>query len=219
MEEETGGDLFGGHCERGPSALRALLRSLIGKPLTVQAAADILICSSASVIRVEPKSLPVETYRTWRFERASVEDVWPEVRELHKGFWREVSDHGRGIEPDPDPIRFASAEYAGRYVMLVVRDTLSGEVVGFCGMHFSFAMRAQLVVAHEDGMYIRPDHRKGWMFRRFMNYVERCCVTLGAEEMRVDASVGIPTNRALIGMGFTHVANHYIKITGERHVA
>lgn len=217
MEKEGSKDVLSDSFGRGPYALRALLRSLVGKTLSVDDAASVIICAFAAQTKVEPASLPSCDYKSWRFERASVESAWPEVSQLHREFWLETSDRGRGIEPNPDPIRFSSAELSGRYVLFVVRDIQSGEIVGCCGMHFSFALRAPVIVAHEDGVYIRPDHRKGWMFARFMKYIEQCCKTLGADEIRVDANIGLPTNRALLGMGFSHVANHYIKIIGEHH--
>ena len=152
---------------------------------------------------------PVE-YRGYEIRAESVAPMMDEFRALQRMYWDEVGDEGRGSEFVFSPELFIRREVVGQYLVITIRH--AGELVGFLSIYVTSSTRSRLRIAVEDAMFVRPEHRKGFLVPVMMRYADRACWATGADELRASAILGVVSNKQLPRMGFRHVANLFVKL-------
>lgn len=164
-----------------------------------------------------PQYVP-EQWNEYVFACEKLEDVLEELSVLHRLQWDEVEHCRQGLPFDPDYLRMMTAERAGRYVLFTIRK--GGVLVGNCGLFVSKSLHTQLPVAIEDALFIVPGERRGWLAKKFMQYMERCLQQLGITEIEVTVKVdpdGTPKKSypVLLRMGYAHDAYRLKKVFGS----
>lgn len=95
----------------------------------------------------------------------------------------------------------------GRYVVFTARH--EGALIGACTVHVQEAARSRSLVAHEDAMYVRPEHRVGRLAFRFTEYVIARLTEIGVRDFSVTARVGTRSERFFDRIGMRLVAHEY----------
>lgn len=203
--------------------LAVALRHNRGKIITDEFG-DELLAFMADVLATPAKpdfTIPQYEPEQWNeyvFAREKLEDVLDELSILHRLQWDEVEHCRKGLPFTPDYMRMMTAERAGRYVLFTIRK--DGALVGNCGLYVSTSVVTRLPAATEDALFILKDERRGWLAKRFMQYMERCLRQLGVAEIEVSVTVnpdGTPKNSfpVLRRMGYTHDAFRLKKVFVE----
>jgi GNAT superfamily N-acetyltransferase len=195
------------------SDLISLLKSNIGRSLTVDLAADICVLASqlpTLVRREQIERINPEQYGEFTFAVEKIEDIREEVKPLHQAHWDETEIHRHGLELNPDYEAFARYERAGRYVLFTLRR--EGKLVGNCAMYVDRSMHTQTLIATEDTLYLLPEARRGRVASRFVTYVEKVLKQLGAKEICVTVKTVNKAGRFFGMLGYKHVENGLMKI-------
>lgn len=195
------------------SNLISLLKANIGRPLTVDLAADICVLASQlpTLVHLETiERIDPEQYGQFAFAVEKIEDIQDEVRPLHKAHWIETEGHRHNLELKPDYEAFCRYERAGRYVLFTLRS--EGKLIGNCAMYLDRSMHTQTLIATEDTLYLLPEARRGRVASRFVTYVEKVLKQLGAKEICVTVKTVNKAGRFFGMLGYKHVENGLMKI-------
>lgn len=131
-----------------------------------------------------PENFPHVEYKDLTFQVERIRDVVEDINPLHLAHWQETELYRHGQPFNPDYASFISSERAGRYMLFTVRH--AGEMVGNCGVYIHKSIHTQLLIATEDTLFIRKDHRKGRVGIDFFRYCEGILGALGVAEVRFD---------------------------------
>jgi GNAT superfamily N-acetyltransferase len=99
-------------------------------------------------------------------------DKWAELLPLLKAHRNELATHPHLMRVLPGFGKYEALENAGMLLVLVARDKL-GKIVGYSGnmvypnMHYS-----ELVMGHNDVLYVPPEHRGGTLGLRLIKQTE-----------------------------------------------
>jgi hypothetical protein len=170
--------------------LLAVLKSHLGRPLSPEICADILVLAdqiptlvSFDVIdRIKPE---VSGEFTFAVER--IEDMEEEIKPLHKSHWDETETARHGLPFNPDYQTFTRYERAGRYVLFTLRQ--DDRLLGNCAMYLDRSAHTQTLIATEDTLYLLPEARKGRTAMRFVAYIETALRQLGVHEIEISVKV------------------------------
>lgn len=189
-------------------SLAAHLRKHMGQPLTQQLAAELMLLALAPPVDLLHK-FGEEEWDGYRFKVSPIKDCADQAMPMFDAYWREAGDQGRGLSPQFDLSQYVQAERSGRYALFTIWQ--GEELVGCTGMFASRNNKANLVFVYEDLLYVKAEHRRGWLTSRFFKYVERELIGLGVDEIRLTAFPGVASNKLLPRMGFHHYANDFVK--------
>ncbi len=90
------------------------------------------------------------------FQREFITDLWSELEPLAAAHLAETKiSVGLPLKLDKDA--YAQAQTSGTHFFHTVR--LSGELIGYCSTFICRALRDSALEAHEDGIFILPQHR------------------------------------------------------------
>lgn len=171
-----------------------ILKSNIGKTLTSEIAADIMVAANQlstlvhreTIARVKPAD-----YQEFTFAIELIDDITDEIKPLHLAHWNETEAHRHGLPFNPDYQTFFRYERAGRYILFTLRK--DGILLGNCAMYLDKSTHTQTLIATEDTLYLCPEARKGRTAMRFVRYVEEALLQLGVREIEISVKI---TNRA-----------------------
>lgn len=157
--------------------------------------------------------IPVEPCGDYLFGMELVTQAWPELTALGEEEWLEVQDDKLLGDFKPDFAACAAHERRGNICLFSVRSRkgaeLVGYVVGVVGMPLKTAGHS---VFNEVGLYLRPDHRAGWLFSRFLRYCEQGAKHLGCSAIVLAHRVGHDRVGLLLKRaGFKPLSVDYIK--------
>lgn len=108
-----------------------------------------------------------------------VAGLWDELRPLLEMHYAEIA-HFRDIPLDPDIDTYNALESLGRFRAYIVRK--DGQIVGYAGflcgpaLHYKGSLQAC-----EDVVFVHPDHRRGYVAMRFLDYCHRDLKAAGYE--------------------------------------
>lgn len=137
-----------------------------------------------------------------------IASVWDEMTKDWIDNWgQEYID--KGEPPDLKIERYLEFERAGWYLQFVARD--EGKAIGYLGAYLTPSMHTQKLVAAEDILYIKPEYRKGFVSKRFIEYVERTLKDKGAISISVTVNPESPASRLLEHMDYRVVQHNYEK--------
>ena len=190
-----------------------ILRANIGRPLTPEIAADLMVASDQIptlisfdlIDKIQP-----EQYREFTFAVEKIEDITEEIKPLHFSHWTETEGHRHTLPFNPDYSTFIRYEHAGRYVLFTLRR--EGVLLGNCAMYLDKSTHTQTTIATEDTLYLLPDARRGRTAMRFVAYVENALRQLGAGEICITVKTVNKAGKFFRALGYQHVEDGLTKI-------
>lgn len=197
---------------------RAVLGSKLGEVITPELAAWLEANAfDRADLSHDPLSFPAHSYRGLTFRVERVRDLGDELHALHQAHWAETEGYRHGLQMDPDYQGFADAERLGGLLQFTARDD-AGRLVGNIRMYLFKSMHTRRLCAREDTFYLLPEARKGFAAIRFWQYMERSLELIAVQEIHTDSKLSNKVGRLNEYLGYTHVADLFHKILGERHV-
>ena len=139
------------------------------------------------------------------FQEEKFADVWPEFEPLARAHWEETMAPITDAEFRPDVKRYIQFNESGFYRLYTARK--DGVLVGDMGIYVTISMHTQKVVAQEDSWYMKPEVRSGRVAKRFVEFVEKELVKLGATSGRTTTPPLAGSRRLLESMGYLHIAD------------
>ncbi|MDE1545919.1 hypothetical protein PTW32_10855 [Dechloromonas agitata] len=158
-------------------------------------------------------AMPVrpDEFGPYRFALETLEGCLDEVKPLHAAHWAETEMYRHGLEMNPDYPRVIRSEQAGFFRQYTMRVKETGELVGACGLYLMPSTHTQKLVAQEDSIFVKEEHR-GRAAMAFIRYMEDCLWDAGAMEIRMHSKTTNRVGKLLEFIGFSHVANLYVKV-------
>lgn len=192
---------------------RKTLAEKLGKVLTPEDAAQIeSIVFSSQDLAHKPTKFGQQIYKGLSFQVERFLDVVDELHPLHQAHFSETEKHRLGFGMDPDYEAFAQSEKAGQLIQFTARDVSSDKLVGNIRMYIGTSLHTGTLFAAEDTFYLLPDYRSGFTAIRFWQFMEGSVRLIGVREIRTDSKVVNKVHRLNEYLGYTHVANKYVKI-------
>lgn len=200
------------------SEVCAILDAHVGRELTPERAVEIAgeFLDLTLGHPLDLSAIPAVQVGSYTMAAERLADVLPEVSALYEAHWNETEDYRHGLPFNPDYEWALQSEAAGKYLLLTLRH--EGKLVGNYGLVFSRSHHTQTLLAHEDTMFIAPEHRRGRNFLRFAQFGEAAARCYGAVELRLNTKLTNKVGDMLPRMGYTHVANQYVKLFRDDHV-
>lgn len=147
----------------------------------------------------------IEPCGTYEFAMEPMTDALiEELRPINAAIADELGD-GSDLVVDYDLWRALNER--GRYVVFTARH--DGALAGACTVHVQESARSAGMVAHEDAMYVYPQHRVGRMALRFTEYVIARLTEIGVRDFSVTARLGTRSERFFDRIGMRLVAHEY----------
>jgi hypothetical protein len=159
--------------------------------------------------RIDPGQFGTARCGSYTFAVESFAAVLPDLRRLHEAHWQETERHRHGLALAPDYEAMAADERAGRLVQFTARH--QGALVGNLRVYLGVSRHTGTRFATEDTLYLVAEHRGGRTAMRFVQYAERCLVSLNVKEVRATAKLVNGAARFLEGCGYRPVATELVK--------
>lgn len=198
-------------------ALEFALSENIGNKLTPELAVGLLHAAQQPVwTRVDIESIEPIRYVDYVIQCEYLEDALEEVKPLHQMHWEETEKYRHNIPLKPNYEYMIGAERQGKFLLFTVR--CEDKVVGNCMMYLSESTHTGQYVAEEDTIFMEPNHRRGRVGIKLIQYVEQVMQLLGVTEIRVTVKTVNRVGDLLKALGYQHTANQLVKVLGEAHV-
>jgi len=154
---------------------------------------------------------PVD-YKGYVFHVERYASALPELIPLHRDHWQETEKYRHSIPLNPDYDGFIAQDRAGALVLFTIRK--DGALVGQSTMKLHASMHSQTLVANEDSLFLRKDHRGGFMMVRFIRYMDAILTALGVREVRVSSKLVNGADKLMMRAGFKPFATQLVKLLG-----
>ena len=149
------------------------------------------------------------SFKGYSLQAERFETIVEELDQLHAAHWLETEKHRHGLAFQPDYPAFCARERAGGLLQFTARDA-SG-IVGHVRMYLCKSTHSSSLFAEEDTLYIRPEHRGGFLVMALMRYAERCLRQVGVREIRADSKLLNHADVLMKRLGYTPVALKFHK--------
>jgi hypothetical protein len=143
-----------------------------------------------------------------RPERFSV--IRGELAPLHHAHWLETEKHRHGLTLNPDYGLLLARERAGGLLQFTARDA-AGAIAGHVRMYIGKSTHTSTLFAEEDTLFIRSDHRGGFLVMALMRYAEQALRQIGVREIRADSKLLNRADVLMRRLGYTAVALKFHK--------
>ena len=134
----------------------------------------------------------------------------PEAGPLLHAHWEEIALNKDFIKLNPDWDRYEELERSK--VLHVFTARHEGKLVGYFVMlvvpHLHYMDH---LFAHNDIIYISPEHRKGFAAMRLIRFAEEHLRAMGVSVMMVNVKRHKPFDALLDRMGYNYIENIYAK--------
>lgn len=137
------------------------------------------------------------------------------MHELHELHWSETEAWRHRLSLNPDYIAMAAMERAGRCIQFTVRH--KGLLVGNLRVFIHTSLHTQTRFASEDCLFIREEHRGGFLAMGLIRFAERSLISIGVDEIRVNSKVVNNADVLMRRMRYQPVALQFVKVLdGDR---
>lgn len=172
--------------------IRQVLSAHIGKVLTPELACEIELAASAPQGNaIDPASFGETEHDGYVIRAERMADILPELHQLHVLHWSETEGFRHGLALNPDYLRYQAIERAGGLIQFTARK--GGELVGNLRLFLSDSLHTQTSLVTEDTIFLKPEHRGGFLSMAMLRFAEQVVVSLGAQEIRSNSKL---VNRA-----------------------
>lgn len=190
-----------------------ILRANIGKTLTPEIAADLMLAAdqipTLIPFDVIEKIKPAE-YGEFVFAHEKLEDIIDEMKPLHQSHYLETERHRHSIKFNPDYEAYFRQERAGRAVVFTLRK--DGRLLGNFSLYITKSVHTKTLFSREDSLFLMPEARKGRTAMRFIQYGEKALGQIGVREINVSVKVINKASRFFQMIGYKHTDNGLSKI-------
>lgn len=174
------------------SQIRHVLSAHIGKVLTPELACEIEIAATAPDGQaIDPQAFGETEHEGYVIRAERMADILPELHLLHVLHWNETEAYRHGFALNPDYLRYQAIERAGGLIQFTARN--GGELVGNLRLFLSQSLHTQTSLVTEDTIFLKPEHRGGFLSMAMLRFAEQAVVSLGAQEIRSNSKL---VNRA-----------------------
>jgi GNAT superfamily N-acetyltransferase len=142
------------------------------------------------------------------FQRENLENFLDDARPLLERHWAEIAEYG-DIALDPDVDRYQTLENAGclRIYTLRLDHRLIGYAVFLLSAHLHYKSSTH---AYGDVLFIDPEHRRGLLATRLIEYTETELRKDGVQVVHHHVKVQHPALGVVLGrMGYRHVEQNF----------
>lgn len=193
---------------------RMAMAEHLGRNITPEVAARI----EASVFTqpdrsIDPARFEPAQHGEYVIQVESLRKILEELAPLHAEHWLETEKHRHGLQLRPDYDQAFARERAGRLLQFTVRR--GAELTGHLLMYLGPSIHTQTLVAEEDTLYMRPDHRGGFTVMALLRYAESVLQFLGAREIRANSKVINRADVLMRRLGYQQVAIQFVKVLPE----
>lgn len=199
---------------------RMAMAQHMGRIMTPEMAAAIEAAAFHEPDRsVSPQRFAPVRHGDYTIRVESFREILEEIAPMHEEHWQETEKHRHGLRINPAYDRMMALERAGSLVQYTVRCGHSGdgEIAGHLRMYQLESMHTQLPVAHEDTLFLRPDHRPGGhLMVALLRYAEATHAELGAREIQANSKVVNNADVLMRRLRYQHVGNQFSKILTEK---
>lgn len=199
---------------------RALERYL-DQPLTAEVASQVVaqVVTQCYPGPVDTSGIAPEQVGSYVVQCVPATQVLKELRFMHAQHWAETESHRHGLTMNPDYDRVLDLERQGRYLLIVARHKVSGELVGNYGLYLSYSTHTQTKMATEDTLFVVKAHRRGRLGIALIRYAERALASLAVRELNVTVKKVNAVGQMIERMGYQPVGTQYTKLLeGADHV-
>lgn len=145
----------------------------------------------------------------YRFSIESFEQTYPEMDAIYRQHYAEMQARlaADGVEIPPYAPRldqYRKANEAGHMILYVVR-TETGEAVGHSSIYITNDMHNGELMAQEDTIYIRPEHRNG-VGKRLVKAIMADLKARGCKRVTITPMTDLRVGKIWQRMGFKPVA-------------
>lgn len=191
--------------------LRQALAQHLGQVLTPEVAVAIELAAASLEDRAfEPASFGVLEHGAYRIGVERFTDVIGELHALHVEHWLETEVWRHRLPLNPDYIAMAAMERAGRCIQFTVRH--QGVLVGNLRVFIHTSLHTQTRFASEDCLFIRKEHRGGFLAMGLIRFAERSLIAIGVDEIRVNSKVVNNADVLMRRMRYQPVALQFVKV-------
>jgi hypothetical protein len=196
---------------------RMAMAKYLGQPLTPEIAAAVEVeVFYTPDLGVDPARFQSLAHGDYVIRVESFRAILEELKPLHQAHYLETEVHRHGVPLNVDYEHVAARERAGRAVQFTVRHR--GELVGQLLMYLITSVHTQTPVAEEDCLFIREDHRGGFLVMKLLRYAEQVLVDLQGEQMiRANSKLANRADVLMRRMGYQPFAIQFFKFIGGRH--
>lgn len=190
--------------------LRAVLASHVGQKLTPELCQLIDATARAEPdLGIDLRQFPAVALGDASLQVERFEDLIEELEPLHQAHWLETEKHRHGLDLAPNYALLLSRERQGGLLQFTARR--SGELVGHVRMYLGRSTHTCTLYAEEDTLYIKPEHRGGFLAIRLLRYAEACLKQVGVREIRADSKLLNHADVLMKRLGYTPVALKFHK--------
>lgn len=174
------------------SQIRYVLSAHIGQVLTPELACEIeLAATTQEGQKIDPEAFGEAEHDGYVIRAERMADILPELHPLHEAHWRETEGYRHGFALNPDYLRYQAIERAGGLIQFTARK--GGELAGNLRLFLSHSLHTQTSLVTEDTIFLKPEHRGGFLPMAMLRFAEKAVVGLGAQEIRSNSKL---VNRA-----------------------
>ena len=162
---------------------------------------------------IDPAQFAPLQHGEYLIQVESFRAILDELKPLHAEHWKETEAHRHGLQLAPDYEALCLRERRGRLVQFTVRQ--GGVLAGQLLMYLGPSVHTQTLVAEEDTLYMRPEHRGGFTAVALLRYAEQLLRSLGAAEIRANSKVINHADVLMRRMRYQQVAIQFVKVFKE----
>lgn len=194
---------------------RAALGASLGQQLTPELAASIeQYVFQQEDLSINPDIFGVQQYKDYTIRAERFRDILPEIHQLHVEHWAETEKHRHGLKLNPNYEAALAREMAGEMVQFTLRDS-DGQLVGNLRMYINVSLHTNTRYASEDTLFIKPQHRGGFVVMALMRFAESSLRAIGIREIRANSKVVNKADVLMKRLGYAPVAIEFVKFFEE----
>lgn len=159
---------------------------------------------------IDPFRFQAEVHGEYVFQVEPFAALITELHPLHEAQWRETEMHRHGLPFNPDYEAGKALERAGTLIQFTARR--HDELVGHMRMYLQRSVHTQTLFAHEDTVFVVPEHRGGLLGLALVRYAEKQLRGLGVREVRFDTKHSNKADAILRRLRYEPVATRWSKI-------
>ena len=144
------------------------------------------------------------------FQQEFFSDCYDEAKELLNMHYEEIALNKDFIKLNPSIEQYEDAEKQGILKIFTARD--EGKIVGYFAVLVTKSLHYQdHLYAHNDVIFLHPDHRKGFTASKLIKFSIECLVQDGVSVLFMNTKIHKPFDLLLQRLGFQHIENVYSK--------
>lgn len=196
-------------------ALRAALAAHFDQKITPEVAAAIEAAAFACPDEShDPTKFGALEHEGYTIQAERLADVLPELLPLHAAHWLETERARIGLTMNPDYDAMLADERSGRLLQFTARK--DGCIAAHLRLYLCRSRHTQTLFSEEDALYVKPEHRGGFLVMRLLHFAERALLSLGISEIRANSKLVNRADVLMKRMKYTPVALQFVKFISEK---